>query len=213
MEDSFKHKGLRKRLVDQIQSKGITDQRVLDAIGKIPRHIFMDAAFVEHAYIDKAFPIGANQTISQPYTVAVQSQLLDIKKGDKILEVGTGSGYQAAVLIEMGAKVYTIERQKELYVSSQNTLAKLGYKAQFFYGDGYVGLPSYGPFDKIIITAGAPAIPEKLLSQLKVGGLLIAPIGGRDVQVMTIVKKKDKNEYAKREIGNFVFVPMLPGTE
>ena len=165
MEDNYRHRGLRRKLVSEIQEKGITDVNVLEAIGNVPRHLFMDSSFVQFAYRDKAFPIGKGQTISQPYTVAFQTQLLEVKKFDKVLEVGTGSGYQAAVLCEMGATVFTIERQRELYDKARELLPSIGYQPMFFYGDGYAGLPTYGPFDKIIVTAGAPYIPEALLEQ------------------------------------------------
>ena len=210
-EDTYKHKGLRKKLVEEIKSKGIRDENVIEAVGKVPRHLFMDSSFLSFAYKDQAFPIEAGQTISQPYTVAFQTQLLEVEKGDKILEVGTGSGYQAAILIEMGAKVFTIERQKKLYQKTQSLLPKLGYEARFFYGDGYKGLPGYAPFDKILITAGAPEIPEDLKKQLKSGGLLVAPIGGSGNQVMTSLKKTGQNQYEEKEHGYFVFVPLLPG--
>ena len=182
--DSLRHQGMRKRLVEAIRIKGVRDERVLNAIQKVPRHLFMDSSFIQFAYKDQAFPIGAGQTISQPFTVAFQSQLLDVQPSDKVLEVGTGSGYQAAVLVEMGAQVYTIERQRELYMKVQQLLPDLGYHPKFFFGDGYKGLPTYGPFDKIIITAGAPVIPEDLLTQLRVGGVLVAPIGPTEKQVM-----------------------------
>jgi protein-L-isoaspartate(D-aspartate) O-methyltransferase len=213
MEDSYQHKGLRKKLVDEIRRKGIIDERVLSAINKVPRHLFMDSSFIKFAYRDQAFPIKAGQTISQPYTVAFQTQLLDVRPMLKVLEVGTGSGYQAAVLAEMGAKVYTIERQKELYLSSQSLLNSLNYRLHFFYGDGHQGLPTYGPFDRILVTAAAPKVPEKLLEQLKPGGRLVLPLGGSSTQVMTLIEKKDEQEYITSEHGLFVFVPMLGGKE
>jgi len=213
MEDSFQHKGLRKKLVDDIRRKGITDERVLDAINKVPRHMFMDSGFIRFAYRDQAFPIRAGQTISQPLTVAVQTQLLDVNPLDKVLEIGTGSGYQAAILAELGARVYTIERQKELYLCSKNLLESLGYRVSFFYGDGYQGLPTYGPFDRILITAAAPAIPDKLLEQLKSGGRLVVPLGVTGSQTMTLVVKTGEGEYTTTEHGSFVFVPMLGGKE
>ena len=169
MEDTFEAKGKRKKLVAELRRKGISDEEVLRAIDTVPRHLFMDPAFLIHAYVDKAFPITSGQTISQPYTVAVQSSLLRVKKRDKILEIGTGSGYQAAILAEMGAKVYTIERYRELFLKAQRILASLKYSADFFYGDGYEGKPQYGPFDGIIITAAAPEVPDALLHQLKTG--------------------------------------------
>ncbi len=213
MEDSFQHKGLRRKLVEEIRQKGIHDEEVLAAIGKVPRHLFMDSSFIKFAYRDQAFPIRAGQTISQPYTVAFQTQLLEVKPMHKVLEVGTGSGYQAAVLAEMGAKVYTIERQKELYLLSQTLLNALNYRIHFFYGDGYQGLPTYGPFDHIIITAAAPVIPEKLLDQLKPGGKLVVPLGGSNSQVMTLIEKQEDKTCKKTEHGLFVFVPMLGGKE
>lgn len=203
---------MRKRLVEGIRIKGVRDQRVLDAISKVPRHLFMDSSFIQFAYKDQAFPIGAGQTISQPFTVAFQSQLLDVETNDKILEVGTGSGYQAAVLLEMGAQVFTIERQRELYLKVQQLLPNLGYHPKFFYGDGYKGLPTYGPFDKIIVTAGAPVIPEGLLKQLRIGGILVAPIGPSEKQIMYKVTRVSEEEYEKEKHGTFVFVPMLKGT-
>lgn len=211
LSDGFKEQGLRQQLVKEIINKGIKNEAVLQAIGKIPRHLFMDSAFVNFAYIDKAFPIGSGQTISQPYTVAYQSELLEIKKGDKVLEVGTGSGYQTAVLIELGAKVFTIERQRALFLKTQKFLPKLGYNPQFFYGDGYLGKPTYGPYDKIIITAGAPNIPEKLIEQLKPGGMLIVPLGEK-IQIMTRITKLENGEIQKDEFMQFAFVPMLKGT-
>ncbi|HJZ39304.1 MAG TPA: protein-L-isoaspartate(D-aspartate) O-methyltransferase [Bacteroidales bacterium] len=213
MEDSYQHKGLRKKLVDEIRGKGITDERVLKAINMVPRHLFMDSGFIKFAYRDQAFPIRAGQTISQPYTVAFQTELLDITPMVKVLEVGTGSGYQAAVLAEMGAKVYTIERHKELYLLSQSLLNALHYRIQFFYGDGYQGLPTYGPFDRILITAAAPQVPDTLLKQLKPGGRLVVPLGTGGSQVMTLIEKKGENDYVRSEHGFFVFVPMLGGKE
>jgi protein-L-isoaspartate(D-aspartate) O-methyltransferase len=212
MGDSFEAKGKRKKLVDELRKKGITDEEVLRAVNKVPRHDFMDPAFLNHAYIDKAFPISSGQTISQPYTVAVQSSLLQIKKRDKILEIGTGSGYQAAVLAEMGAKVYTIERYRELYMKAQRTLTSLGYSADFFFGDGYEGKPQYGPFDGIIITAATREVPEKLLRQLKVGGRLVVPLGDNISQVMTLVIRSEEDKFDYSSHGSFVFVPMLKGT-
>ena len=209
MKDTFKHKGLRQQLVKIIKAKGIKDPKVLEAIGNIPRHLFMDSGFLDHAYQDKPFPIGAGQTISQPYTVAFQTELLQVKPGDKILEIGTGSGYQAAVLIEMGAKVYSIERQQELFKKTSKFLPKIGYVAKkLIFGDGYKGMPEEAPFDGIIVTAGAPFVPKPLLSQLKIGGRLVIPVG-RDVQVMTLFIRKDVKEFEKHEFGEFRFVPLL----
>ena len=194
MQDSFRHQGLRKQLVEQLSKKGIHNTDVLDALNKIPRHLFMDNAFVSFAYQDKAFPIGAGQTISQPYTVAFQTQLLDLNPYEKVLEVGTGSGYQAAVLTLMNADVYTIERQKDLFVKTKDFLPELGYNCNFVYGDGYKGLPNFAPFDKIIITCGAPFIPDDLVRQLKVGGKMVVPVGDGDVQVMYLIEKISDSE-------------------
>jgi len=212
MRDTFEAKGKRKKLVAELKQKGIVDEEVLRAVDTVPRHLFMDPAFLIHAYVDKAFPITSGQTISQPYTVAIQTSLLKVKKRDKILEIGTGSGYQAAILAEMGAKVYTIERFRELYIKAQRTLTSLGYSADFFYGDGYEGKPQYGPFDGIIITAAAQEVPQALLQQLKTGGRLIIPLGNSDSQVMTVVEKIDTDTFEYSEYGNFIFVPMLKGT-
>lgn len=209
MKDTFKHKGLRQQLVNIIKSKGITDVNVLKAIGNIPRHLFMDSGFLDHAYQDKAFPIAADQTISQPYTVAFQSELLQVKKGDKVLEIGTGSGYQTAVLCELGAKVYSIERQQELFKRTSKFLPKLGYRAKkLVFGDGYKGLVDEAPFDSVIVTAGAPFVPKPLLGQLKIGGRLVIPVGD-DVQIMTLFIRKGTKEFEKHEFGEFRFVPLL----
>lgn len=209
MKDTFKHKGLRQQLVNIIKTKGIQDENVLKAIGNVPRHLFMDSGFLDHAYQDKAFPIAADQTISQPYTVAFQTELLNVKKGDKILEIGTGSGYQTAVLCELGAKVYSIERQLELFKKTNNFLPKLGYRAKkLIFGDGYKGLPEEAPFDGIIVTAGAPFVPKPLLNQLKIGGRLVIPVGD-DVQIMTLFIRNDLKEFEKHEFGEFRFVPLL----
>ena len=211
MEDTFLHKGLRKKLVDELRKKGISDEHVLNAINKVPRHLFMDSGFVNFAYKDKAFPISSGQTISQPFTVAFQTQLLQVKKMDKILEIGTGSGYQAAVLLEMGAKVYTIERHKDLMLKAQTLLPEIGYHPYFFYGDGYLGIPTYSPFDKIIITAAAPEIPPELTKQLRAGGRMVLPVGGKHSQTMLTVDRIDENEVETSEHGSFVFVPLLKG--
>lgn len=209
MKDTFKHKGLRQQLVNVLKNKGISDEGVLKAIGKVPRHLFMDSGFLDHAYQDKAFPIAADQTISQPYTVAFQTELLQVKKEDKILEIGTGSGYQTAVLCELGAKVYSIERQQELFKKTNNFLPKLGYRAKkLIFGDGYKGLKEEAPFDSIIVTAGAPFVPKPLLGQLKIGGRLVIPVGG-DVQIMTLFIRKDTKEFEQHEFGEFRFVPLL----
>ncbi len=211
-QDTYKHKGQRKKLIEELYNSGITDKSVLEAMMKIPRHFFMDIGLDKLAYQNKAFPIAAGQTISQPYTVAFQTQLLEVKKGAKILEVGTGSGYQTAVLLELGTKVYTIERQKELYLNAQVLLKTLGYKANFFYGDGYKGKQSYGPFNGIIVTAGAPFIPDALKEQLKIGGILVIPVGENDKQIMYKITKTDENEFKEEQFGDFRFVPMLEGT-
>ena len=211
IDDTFRHQGMRRKLIAEIIQKGITDEGVLDAIGSVPRHLFMDNSFLQYAYIDKAFPIAAGQTISQPYTVAFQTESLQLKKFDKVLEVGTGSGYQAAVLCRMGATVYTIERQKALYDFARNLLPGLGYRPQFFYGDGYEGLPTYGPFDKIIVTAGASFVPEPLKKQLKIGGIMVIPVGERNHQIMKVITRISETEYGEEDRGGFVFVPLLTG--
>ena len=213
MKDTFTHKGMRKRLVETLQKKGIHNEVVLNAINNIPRHLFMDSGFVDHAYVDKAFPIGADQTISQPYTVARQTELLEVKKGDKILEIGTGSGYQTAVLLEIGAAVYSIERQNELFKKAQLFLPKLGYKPKkLIFGDGYIGLENEAPFDGIIVTAGAPFVPKPLLAQLKVGGKLVIPVG-ENIQIMTVFTRTSTTEFEKKEYGEFRFVPLLEDKE
>lgn len=209
MKDTNKHQGLRNQLVKQLEEKGITDQNVLAAIAKVPRHLFLDSSFENFAYQDKAFPIGADQTISQPYTVAFQTQLLGLKKGDKILEIGTGSGYQTAVLCLLGASVYTIERQNKLFKTAQLLLPKLGYSPKkFVFGDGYKGLPDAAPFDCILVTAGAPFIPQPLMAQLKIGGKLVIPVGEKE-QVMTLLIRKNEKQFEKHESGDFKFVPLL----
>lgn len=209
MKDTSKHLGLRNQLATVLEAKGIIDKNVLNAVRKIPRHLFIDSSFESHAYQDKAFPIAAEQTISQPYTVAFQSQTLEIKKGDKVLEIGTGSGYQTAVLLELKAEVYSIERQHELFKKTSLFLPKLGYKPKkFIFGDGYKGLKEQAPFDKIIVTAGAPFVPKPLLSQLKVGGMLLIPVGD-EKQIMTLFIRKSPKEFEKHELGDFAFVPML----
>jgi len=209
MKDTFRHKGLRQILVDKIRKKGITDESALRMINEIPRHLFLDNAFVQFAYQDKPFPIGSGQTISQPYTVAFQTQLLELNPYEKVLEVGTGSGYQAAVLIGMEANVYTIERQKELFQKTKEFLPELGYNCNFYYGDGYKGLEKFAPFDKIIVTCGAPTIPEDLIKQLKVGGRMVAPIGKGDIQVMNLIEKISETEIKITTHGEFSFVPMI----
>ena len=210
-EDTFKHQGMRKILVNHLISKGIKNEKVLHAIGTIPRHQFItDNAFLQYAYEDIAFPIGSGQTISQPYTVAVQSTLLEIKPGEKVLEVGTGSGYQTAVLITLGAKVFTIERQRELYNKTKELLPKIGFRARFYYGDGYKGIPMYQPYHKIIVTAGAPYIPEDLKIQLTIGGKLVIPVGNQEDKTMTVITRLSETEYKYQKFqGIFRFVPML----
>ncbi|MDA9277285.1 protein-L-isoaspartate(D-aspartate) O-methyltransferase [Polaribacter sp.] len=209
MRDTSKHQGLRNQLATVLQAKGITDRKVLNAIRQIPRHLFIDSSFEDHAYKDKAFPIAAEQTISQPYTVAFQSQTLAIKPNEKVLEIGTGSGYQTAVLLELKAAVFSIERQQELFKKTSLFLPKLGYiPKKFIFGDGYKGLPEQAPFDKIIVTAGAPFVPKPLLSQLKVGGMLLIPVGDT-TQIMTLFIRKSAKEFEKQELGDFAFVPML----
>tara|TARA_B100000902_G_C27320441_1_gene924040 strand:+ start:5220 stop:5864 length:645 start_codon:yes stop_codon:yes gene_type:complete len=209
MGDTFRHQGLRRKLVDQIKERGITDFKILEAINKIPRHLFLDNAFLHFAYQDKAFPIGEGQTISQPYTVAFQTELLNLKPYEKVLEVGTGSGYQAALLTLMDVDVYTIERQKKLYFKTKEFLPNLGYNCRFIYGDGYKGLPKFAPFDKIIVTCGAPVMPNILLDQLKIGGRMVVPIGKGDIQVMHLIEKISANENKITTHGDFSFVPML----
>ena len=209
MKDTHKHQGLRNQLAKTLEEKGITDKNVLTAIANVPRHLFMDSGFVDFAYQDKAFPIAADQTISQPYTVAFQTELLQVKPAHDILEIGTGSGYQTAVLIEMDAKVYTIERQNELFKKTKLFLPKIGYKPKkMIFGDGYKGLIENAPFDGIIVTAGAPFVPNALLAQLKIGGRLVIPIGD-DVQTMTLFIRTSEKDFEKHELGKFRFVPML----
>ncbi len=213
MIDDYQYKGLRQKLRDILAKKGISDQKVLDAINKVPRHRFMDSSFLKFSYSDQAFPIGNDQTISQPYTVAFQTELLDVKPLQKVLEVGTGSGYQAAVLAEMGTKVFTIERHRDLFLKARALLTELGYNVEFFYGDGYKGMPSYAPYDRILITAAAPEIPENLLDQMKTGGTMVVPVGGTGGQKMLKINKKGKGDYEKSEHGSFIFVPMLKGKD
>jgi protein-L-isoaspartate(D-aspartate) O-methyltransferase len=208
LEDNYRQRGLRNKLVKVLQNKGIKDERVLAAIGKVPRHVFFENAFLEHAYQDKAFPIGEGQTISQPYTVAFQTEKLEVKPGDKVLEIGTGSGYQACVLLEMGAKVFTIEYNKKLYETAKAFLPKLEYKPFFFFGDGSKGIPAKAPYDKIIVTAGAPVVPDALIDQLAEGGILVIPVGDRSKQVMLKITKKN-GKLIKEEFDYFSFVPLL----
>ena len=211
LEDNYRHKGLRQQLVEQLRAKGITDEAVLSAINEVPRHIFLDSSFVELAYQDKAFPIGSGQTISQPHTVAFQTQLLQVEKGMKVLEIGTGSGYQACVLAAMGAKVFTIERQRNLYFKTKDILEQLPFRVKTFLGDGFEGLPSYAPFDRVIITAGAPSLPEVLLQQMKTGGIMVIPLDQVDGegQTMLRVTKTEDGTLKKESFGDFQFVPML----
>jgi protein-L-isoaspartate(D-aspartate) O-methyltransferase len=208
LEDSYKQRGLRNKLVKKLRLKGIKSEAVLTAIGKVPRHVFFDDALLAHAYEDKAFPIGEGQTISQPYTVAFQTEKLDIKSGEKVLEIGTGSGYQAAVLLEIGAKVYTIEFNKKLHEKTKTFLPQLGYSPYFFFGDGSKGIPAKAPFDKIIVTAGAPVIPSALTDQLSENGILIIPVGDRETQKMLKITKKN-GKLLQEEFNQFAFVPLL----
>ena len=207
-KDTYKHQGMRKQLIQLLKEKGIKSEEVLKAIEKVPRHYFFDGTFVETAYEDVAFQIGAGQTISRPHTVAFQTELLKLKRGEKVLEIGTGSGYQTCVLLEMGVKVFTVERQKELFDKTKVFLPSMGYNPKFFYGDGYKGLPAFAPFDKIIVTAGAPFIPNDLLKQLITGGLMVIPLGDK-VQTMTLVVKKTEKHFEQTEFGEFKFVPLL----
>ena len=211
-EDNYRHKGMRKILVEELKSKGISDENVLNAINTVPRHVFLDSSFLNFAYQDKAFPIGSGQTISQPFTVAFQSSLLEIKKNMKVLEIGTGSGYQACVLAEMGAKVFSIERQRKLYTKTKAFLAEFPYRIKMFLGDGNKGLPTYGPFDRIIITAAAPEIPQTLVDQLKVGGMMVIPLcENEEHQTMLRLTKQEDGTLKREEFGDFRFVPMLKG--
>lgn len=212
MVDTYRHKGMRKKLADGLRHKGIRSEAVLKAIETVPRHLFLDKAFVEAAYEDIAFQIGEGQTISQPYTVAYQTELLNIKKGDKVLEIGTGSGYQACILSEMGARVYTIERHKKLYEKTKKLIDALQYKnIKQFFGDGFEGIPSFAPYDKVIITAAAPEIPIKLIDQLKIGGIMVIPLNDGEIEKMKRITKISKEEFKEEEFDNFRFVPMLKG--
>lgn len=213
MTDTYRHKGLRNKLVQSLRKKGIEDERILTVMNEIPRHYFLDRAFEEQAYKDKAFPIGCEQTISQPFTVAFQTQLLNIEKRDTVLEIGTGSGYQAAVLASLGARVFTIERQETLYHKTRLLLNNLGFRGiRMYFKDGYLGLPEFAPFDKILVTAGAPEVPQKLLKQLKIGGLLVIPVG-TEVQQMLRITRLSETEFEEEDWGNFRFVPFLSGVE
>jgi protein-L-isoaspartate(D-aspartate) O-methyltransferase len=209
LEDSYRHKGMRRNLVKTLVDKGIRDERVLKAIGTVPRHYFFEKAFLEHAYQDKAFPIGEGQTISQPYTVAFQTQLLNLKPNDKVLEIGTGSGYQCCILLEVGVKVYTIEFNKKLYQQAKSFLQQLGYHAHFHLGDGSQGWPTFAPYDKIIVTAGAPSVPDALVQQLKPGGILVIPVGNEDHQEMLKISKDHEGNIVKESHDFFRFVPLV----
>lgn len=213
MQDSFKHKGLRKQLIEELRQKGITNEKVLEAFNEVPRHYFLDLAFEKQAYSNMAFQIGAGQTISHPYTVAFQTELLQLTKGEKILEIGTGSGFQTSILCAMGMKVYSIERQKELYLKAKAIIHHMHFNPKLFYGDGYKGKPLDAPFDKILVTCGAPYIPDALVQQLKVGGLLVIPIGEGEKQLMQRITKISDTEFKREEFGVFSFVPMLENTK
>ncbi len=209
LEDTYLHKGKRKALVAELRKKGIQNEAVLEAINTLPRHFFFDTALISHAYEDKAFPIGEGQTISQPYTVAFQSSLLEVAPGDKILEIGTGSGYQACILHLLGAEVYSIEYQKKLFEHTSRFLKRLGIQLKLFYGDGTGGIPAHAPYDKIIVTAGAPVVPEALIQQLKIGGILVIPVGDRSKQAMVKITKKSATKIEREEFEGFAFVPLL----
>ena len=213
MEDSYRHKGMRKRMVEELREKGIKDEAVLQAMMNVPRHFFLSSAFLEFAYQNKAFQIGAGQTISHPYTVAFQTELLQVQKGDKILEIGTGSGFQTCILCELKAKVYSIERQKSLFDKTKLLIPKLGYTPKLYYGDGYKGKDVFAPYDKVIVTCGAPEVPMELLRQLKVGGIMVIPVGDGDSQTMLELHKVSETEIIKKEHGRFSFVPMLEARE
>lgn len=214
MQDTHRHRGLRQKLINELRTKGITDEGILSAFMEIPRHYFLDKAFSDWAYKDVAFPIDADQTISQPYTVAVQTTLLNVKKGDKILEIGTGSGYQACVLSYLGAKVYTIERQKKLFDKTSKFLQDIGFgQVRTLYGDGYLGTPRFAPFDKILLTAAATEIPQQLIDQLKPGGIMVAPLGSGDIQQMKRIIKNTDNTIREENFGNYRFVPFLKGIQ
>ncbi|MBW7848203.1 MAG: protein-L-isoaspartate(D-aspartate) O-methyltransferase [Bacteroidales bacterium] len=209
MQDTFRHKGLRKKLVETVRGKGIHDSKVLAAIEAVPRHFFMDSSFLEFAYQDKPFPIGSGQTISQPYTVAFQTSLLKLERGMKVLEIGTGSGYQASVLAEMGVRVFSIERQRKLYLKTKAFMESMPWKIQLFLGDGYAGLPKFAPFDRVLITAAAPEIPSALVEQLKTGGIMVIPYGNGDEQQMLRLTKQADGSLSEERFGTFRFVPML----
>ncbi len=209
MQDSFKHKGMRKRLINELRSKGIADEKILNAFDEVPRHFFLDNAFAEQAYTNMAFQIGSGQTISHPYTVAFQTHLLKLSKGEKVLEIGTGSGYQTCILCALGAKVFSIERHRPLHLKAKNIIRHFGFTPRLSFGDGYKGLPTFAPFDKVIITCGAPGVPEALMDQLKPGGIMIIPVGeGAEQEMMRLTKKED-GSYTTETFGVFSFVPML----
>ncbi|GAB1419923.1 protein-L-isoaspartate(D-aspartate) O-methyltransferase [Bacteroidales bacterium] len=209
MQDTFRHKGLRRKLVDTVRGKGIHDSKVLAALEAVPRHFFIDSSFLEFAYQDKPFPIGSGQTISQPYTVAFQTSLLHLERGMKVLEIGTGSGYQASVLAEMGVRVFSIERQRKLYLKTKAFMESMPWKIQLFLGDGYAGLPKFAPFDRVLITAAAPEIPSALVEQLKIGGIMVIPHGSGDEQQMLRLTKQADGSLSEEQFGTFRFVPML----
>ncbi|MBS3806407.1 MAG: protein-L-isoaspartate(D-aspartate) O-methyltransferase [Bacteroidales bacterium] len=213
MIDSYKHKGQRKKLIKELRSKGISDEKVLEAMERVPRHFFMESGFEQFAYKDQAFPISKGQTISQPYTVAYQTELLTPRKHEKILEIGTGSGYQTAILLEMGAKVYSIERYRELYLRAKSLLNEMGYQPYLFYGDGYKGQPTYAPYDKILVTAGASDVPRELLDQLQNGGKMVIPVGDQFGQQMMVIEKTEQGDTEKHNRGSFIFVPLIPGKD
>lgn len=212
MQDTYKHKGMRKQLIDQLRQKGITDERVLTAFDAVPRHFFLDLVFEQQAYSNVAFQIGAGQTISHPYTVAFQTSILELKKGEKVLEIGTGSGFQTCILCSMGMKVFSIERQKELHIKAKKIIDHFRFTPKLFFGDGYEGKETFAPFDKILVTCGAPFIPEKLVQQLKIGGMMVIPVGDLDSQEMHRITKISDTEYKEEVFGNFSFVPMLEKT-
>ena len=212
MLDTYKHKGMRKQLIRELRERGISDERILEAFDAVPRHFFLDLVFEQQAYSNTAFQIGAGQTISHPYTVAFQTSLLELKRGEKVLEIGTGSGFQTCILCALGIKVFSIERQKELYLKSKKIIEQFGFTPRLFFGDGYEGKATYAPFDKILVTCGAPEVPSALLQQLKVGGTLVIPVGDLDQQQMLRIRKTGENEFSEELFGNFSFVPMLEKT-
>ena len=212
MEDNFRHKGMRRQLIEELKAKGIQNKAILEAFDATPRHFFLDLAFINQAYSNTAFQIGAGQTISHPFTVAFQTDLLDVKKGTKVLEIGTGSGFQTSILCALGAKVFSIERQRELFLKAKRIINELGHNPKLFYGDGYKGQPSYAPYDRVLVTCGAPFVPDALLDQLVVGGILVIPIGEGDKQIMTKITKVSESEFDKQTYGDFSFVPMLERT-